>query len=84
MEAVRDRQRKYRAAKKLNTSSSSSSLNTSTRTTLDESPYRISQTLGKVVNKNCYALPTSPRKRRVVVSNFVKKNGFEITGGKKA
>ncbi|GBL98741.1 hypothetical protein AVEN_8634-2 [Araneus ventricosus] len=78
IEAARERQRKCRAAKKLNTSIKFSSLNTSTLTTSKESPYRIPQTLGKAVKKTWNALPTSPRKRMVVVNNLVKKVGLKL------
>ena len=44
----------------------------------EDSPYRIPQTLGKAVKKSWNALPSSPRKQKVIVSNLAKKVGLKL------
>ncbi|KAG8175962.1 hypothetical protein JTE90_000001 [Oedothorax gibbosus] len=44
----------------------------------EASPYRVPQTLGKAVKKSWNALPCSPRKQKVVVSNLAKKVGLKL------
>ncbi|KAG8182810.1 hypothetical protein JTE90_003483 [Oedothorax gibbosus] len=76
MEAARERQRKCRASKKTKDVMQCSSLNSTVAQ--EASPYRVPQTLGKAVKKSWNALPCSPRKQKVVVSNLAKKVGLKL------
>lgn len=83
MEAAAERQRKCRAARKLNNSINCSSLNTSTITSSEESPYRIPKTLGKAVKKNLEYLTNLTSKASGCCEQSSEKGGFETTKGER-